>query len=86
MPFPEGVFVCALPKSTLGSNLKWEVAPDKIAQVFSPHYIEAASIKFQNKRLAIRSPSLGDFRQHMMGIKAAMDRAKHPPFGIPQQE
>lgn len=85
VPFPEGVFVCALPKEALGPNYKWDVAPANVAKVFRKHNIDSASIKFQNKPLAIRSPSLGDFGHHMMGIKALMDHVDKPPFGIPQK-
>lgn len=85
VPFPEGVFICALPKDALGPSFKWNAAPAEISKVFRPHNIEDAKIRFQNKPLAIRSPMLGDYGHHMMGIKSVMDHLNSPPFGIFQE-
>lgn len=85
VPFPEGIFICALPKDALGPNFKWSIAADANAQVFRPHNIADVRIKFQNKVMAIRSPMLGDFRNHIMGIKSFQDYLENPPFGILQE-
>lgn len=80
--FPEGVFVCALPKETLGPNYKW--APEN-NNVFLKHNIDNMKIFFQNKMLSLRSPGVGDFKDHMMGIKQLLDYRENPPFGVRQE-
>ena len=82
VPYPEGIFVCALPKDALGPNFKWTTQSNK---VFKSHNVENVKIRFQNKALALRSPCLGDFRHHMMGIKQFLDYNENPPFGIFQE-
>lgn len=83
VPYPEGVFICALPKNALGQNFQWTALN---SNVFIPHNVESVRLRFQNKPLALRTPSLGDFRQHMMGIKQVLDYSKSPPFGIFQEK
>lgn len=82
IPYPEGIFVCALPKQSLGQNFKWAVGNSK---VFKEHNIDHMSFRFQNKGLNLRSPSIGDFRSHMMSIKQFLDHHEYPPFGVTQR-
>lgn len=78
---PEGIFVCALPKTALVPNFKWT---PQIKRVFKVHNVASISIEFDNKSLALRNPNLGEFRQHMMGIKQCVDYRSSPPFGVRQ--
>lgn len=83
VPYPEGVFVCAIPQKAMGQDFKWSA---NNTNVFMPHNVECVTIDFQNKPLAMKSPCYGDFRQHMMGIKQLQDYYNHPPFGIFQDK
>lgn len=82
VPFPEGIFVCALPKESLGPNFKW---PTDNKKVFKEHNIEDMKLRFQNKALNLRSPGVGDFKHHMMSIKQFLDYRETPPFGVHQE-
>lgn len=82
--YPEGIFVCALPKESLGYNFQWTTATTE--KIFMPHNIESMKIRFENKPLALRSPNLGDFESHMMGIKQFLDYKENPPFGVLQEQ
>lgn len=82
VPFPEGVFVFALPMGSLGSDFKWEGINGKI---FKNHNIESMSFKFQNKCLGVRTPMIGDYKHHFMAIKQFLDHCKYPPFGVCQE-
>jgi hypothetical protein len=79
--FPEGVFICAVPKDALSPYFKW--AP-KNRKVFMEHNIESMTFRFQNKSLNFRTPHVGDFRNHIMRIKKFLEHHQNPPFGVYQ--
>jgi hypothetical protein len=81
VPFPEGIFICALPKESLKPNYKWGGMASK---VFKEHRIDSMVFRFNNKALSIRTPNLGEFRHHIMRIRQFLDHHQNPPFGVYQ--
>lgn len=82
IPYPEGIFICALPKESLSPNFKWSGTTCKI---YKEHKIESMSLRFQNKSLNLRTPHVGEFRHHVMRIKQFLDHHQNPPFGVYQE-
>lgn len=79
--FPEGLFICALPKTALSGNY---VSSDVSAKVFKNHNIERIDIHFNNMPIAIKSPNYGDVNLHVIEMKQMLDHFEHPPFGVIQ--
>lgn len=82
IPMPEGIFICALPKTALSGTYQ----PSTVsAEVFVDHNIQTFDLHYNNMPLAIKSPNFGDLRMHCMEIKQMMDHYDHPPFGVLQE-
>ena len=82
IPMPEGIFICALPKDAIGGTYKCGA---HTANVFSAHNIKSVDIMFNNIALNLKSPKMGDVREHMMEIKQFIDHFENPPFGVLQE-
>lgn len=82
VPMPEGLFVFALPQIALTGEYECSTVDNK---VFSEHNIQSISVSFESKPLSMRTPKVGDFRDHTMVIKQVLDHIKYPPFGVLQQ-
>lgn len=81
VPYPEGLFVFALPKTALSGTY----APSTVtAKVFEDHNIQDLNVVFNNMPLAIKSPNYGEFRLAPIELKQLMDHYEQPPFGVLQ--
>lgn len=78
---PEGIFICALPKTAVNGTFK--SALPKLA-VFEKHNINKLAVKYANMPLAMKTPKYGDVRHHIMEIKNLIDHNENPPFGVLQ--
>lgn len=78
---PEGLFICALPKTAVNGTYK-SVLPKDV--VFEKHNIKSVEVKFGDMPLAIKFPKYGDFRSHIMEIKSFIEHNENPPFGVLQ--
>lgn len=81
VPMPEGLFICALPKTALSGNY---ISSEVTAKVFKNHNIERVDVLFNNMPLAIKSPNIGDVNLHVLELKQMMDHYEQPPFGVLQ--
>ena len=81
VPMPEGLFICALPKTALSGTFTNSAVT---AEVFLDHNIQTFDLLYNNMPLAIKSPNYGEFRMHCMEIKQMMDHFENPPFGVLQ--
>jgi hypothetical protein len=78
---PEGVFICALPKTAVNGTYKSTLPKTK---VFEKHNIKSVEVKYANMPLAMKYPKYGDIRQHVMEIKTFLEHNENPPFGVLQ--
>lgn len=78
---PEGIFICALPKTAVNGTYKSTTPKDVI---FEKHNIKSVEVKYANMPLAIKYPKYGDFRHHIMEIKSFIEHNENPPFGVLQ--
>jgi hypothetical protein len=81
VPMPEGLFVCALPKTALSGITANSTVT---AKVFEDHNITELLIHYNNMPLSIKSPHLGEVNRRAIEIKQMMDHFEHPPFGVLQ--
>lgn len=78
---PEGVFIFALPKSVeRGDHGNYDPANP----IFAKHNIKTVKIRFGGHSFNVRSPNLGDIRDHMTVIRKLTEHTNRPPFGITQ--
>lgn len=78
---PEGIFICALPKTAVNGTYKSSV-PKQV--VFNKHNIDKVAVKYANMPLAMKFPKYGDVRHHIMEIKSFLEHNENPPFGVLQ--
>ena len=83
---PEGIFIFALPKSVTGGEFKYQnVSTENAAKaIFANHNIDTVDMTYKDMPLAIKTPNLGDVRDHMMEISQFIDHMVKPPFGVLQ--
>lgn len=81
VPYPEGLFIFALPKTALSGTF----TPTTVTgRVFTNHNIQDLSVTFNNMPLAIKSPNFGEFRMAPIELKQVGDHFEQPPFGVLQ--
>lgn len=86
IPYPEGMFIFALPKNVVGGQYKYSAITGTDSSIFSKHNIDSVVLQFQNKYLALKSPNIyGSLTDHMVEIKQLIDHLEHPPFGVLQK-
>lgn len=78
---PEGMFICALPKTAVNGTYK-STTPKK--EVFEKHNIKSVLVKYANMPFAMKTPKYGEMRHHIMEIKSLMEHNEQPPFGVMQ--
>ena len=81
IPTPEGLFVFALPKETIGGAWKFDTNTD--GKVFRPLNIREMSLSYNNDTYAHREPNLGMVENKFMEVKQYFDHLISPPFGMP---
>lgn len=86
IPYPEGLFIFALPKNVVGGQYKYSGVTDTTAALFAEHNIDSVAVQFQNKYLALKTPNIyGSLTDHMVELKQLIDHLEHPPFGVLQK-
>jgi len=83
---PEGLFIFALPNTVTGGEYKYQTLADASVgkNIFSKTNIESVEISFQDYPLAIKTPNLGNIRDHIIEIAQYIDHMEYPPFGVYQ--
>jgi hypothetical protein len=78
---PEGIFICALPKTAINGTYAATTPKDV---VFQKHNIKSVVVKYANMPLAMKYPKYGDLRHHIMEIKSFLEHNDYAPFGVLQ--
>jgi len=81
VPMPEGIFICALPKTAVNGTYKSTLPKNT---VFEAHNIKTVTVKYDNMPLAMKTPNYGDIRHHIMEIKSFLEHNESGPFGVHQ--
>ena len=81
VPFPEGIFIFALPKKVIGSS--WSFSEqDATKPIFLKHNIESVSLEFNGETLSLKDPHFGDITNDLIELKNFVDHIAFPPFGM----
>jgi hypothetical protein len=81
VPFPEGIFIFALPKKVIGSS--WSFSEqDATKPIFLKHNIESVSLEFNGETLNLKDPHFGDITNDLIELKNFVDHIAFPPFGM----
>ena len=81
VPFPEGIFIFALPKKVIASTYKYSThtANDP---VFKKHNIQNLSVEYDGEPLNLKQPHFGDLKDKQIQLKFFLDHVANPPFGL----
>lgn len=81
VPMPEGIFICALPKTALSGTYDNATVS---GAVFKEHNISELIVNFNNMPLSIKIPHIGEVGIRAIELKQMMDHYEYPPFGVLQ--
>jgi hypothetical protein len=83
---PEGLFIFALPKAVMSGEYKYKSVTTALVgkELFQKHNIDVVDVVYKDMPLAIKTPNLGNVREHMMEVSQYFDHMTKPPFGILQ--
>ena len=79
-PFPEGLFIFAIPKNTLSGLNKYQENTSN--NVFSPHKISKITFTYGDEVFFIREPHIGQINNQIIESKIFTDYIYSPPFGM----
>ena len=81
VPFPEGIFIFAVPKKVIASTYKYKdhTAGDPI---FMKHNIQNLTVDYDGEPLNLKQPHFGDVTDRQIQLKYYLDHIAHPPFGL----
>ena len=81
VPFPEGIFIFAVPKKVIASTYKYK---DHVANdpVFKKHNIENLIVEYDGEPLNLKQPHFGDLKDKQIQLKFFLDHIANPPFGL----
>lgn len=80
VPFPEGIFIFALPKEVL-SGL-YEYKTNNGDYVFQPHNIESIAFSYGEQNFFLKTPNAGMINNDTIEKKLFNDYLDAPPFGM----
>lgn len=81
IPFPEGIFIFALPKKVIGNS--WSFSEqDATKSLFLKHNIESVSLDYNGETLSLKDPHMGDLTNDLIELKNFVDHIAFPPFGL----
>jgi hypothetical protein len=81
VPFPEGIFIFAVPKKVIASTYKYS---DHTANdpVFMKHNIQSLTVDYDGEPLNLKQPHFGDISDRQIQLKYYLDHIVYPPFGL----
>ena len=80
VPFPEGLFVFALPKKCMNGTYSWKDNTDW--NIFSPHNIEKINFTYGGLTYYMKEPNMSMIENENMEVKQLIDHLASPPFGM----
>ena len=81
VPFPEGIFIFAVPKKMMDSSYKYS-DHEADAPIFTKHYIESLTVSFDGQELYWKKPHNGTLKDKLIQLKRFRDYFYKPPFGL----
>ncbi len=79
-PFPEGMFIFAIPKSTLSGLNKY--ASNTTQNVFDLHNISKITFTYGDEVFFLKEPHIGQINNQIIESKIFSDYMYSPPFGM----
>jgi len=81
-PFPEGLFIFALPKEVLSGGWTWKGTND----IFSQHNIININLSYGDNPMFPRDLHIGCFDKEVIEYKTFFDYLNAPPFGLEMEK
>lgn len=80
VPFPEGIFIFALPKKCLTGNYDYQDSTDD--NVFSQHNLDQVMVQYNGFSFHTKEPNISMIENNLIKVKSLIDHLVAPPFGM----
>ena len=80
IPFPEGIFIFALPKKCLSGTYTYQESVND--NVFSPHNIEQIGIQYNGLPFYMKDLNMSMINNNVIEVKSLINHLAAPPFGM----